>query len=156
MRRLLGITFLAIALVVGNFTLGSANASNNDDGDVIRLVTRPVVAETLDLGAAGDSVGDQEVFSDNVFADGARVGTLDGTCTATRVTAAGLTLHCTVTLTLPDGQITNQGSIQFDADFDGTFYIAITGGTGDFNEAQGQVKVQFVTDNKTRLTVLLD
>jgi hypothetical protein len=155
MRRLIGITFLAIALVVGNFALGSASASD-DDGDVIRLVTRSVVAETLDLGATGDSVGDQEVFSDNVFWDGERVGSLDGSCTATRATAARLTLHCTVTLTLPDGQITSQGSIHFDPDFDGTFTIAITGGTGEYDQAQGEVLVRFVTDTRTRLKVQLN
>lgn len=158
MRRIIGIAMLAMALLVGNLSLTSASASNDDDDDVIRLVAKSVVAETLDLGATGESVGDQEVFSDDLYWDGELVGSLDGTCTTTRLDTAAetATVNCTVTATLPEGQITTQGAIHFDADFTGTFFVAITGGTGEFNEAQGEVKVRFISDTEAKLKVMLD
>ena len=158
MRQLMGAVLLAFALVVGNFTLTSANASDNGDDDVIRLVTKTVVDEFIDLAPEGEpNPGDLLVFSDDVYWDGKKVGFLDGTCTFTRVEATAGRLHCTVTLTLPDGQITTQGAIRipFDAPFPDPFFIAITGGTGDYDEAQGQVKVRFVSDTESRLKVML-
>jgi hypothetical protein len=154
MRRVIGIILLAVTLVIGNYTLTSANASGNDD-DVIRLIAKSVVAETLDLGDKGESVGDQEIFSDDLYWAGKKVGTLDGSCTTTRARATFAMLNCTVTLTLPNGQITLQGAVRFDRNFTGKFFIAITGGTGDYDTAQGQVKVEFVTDTRTKLTVML-
>lgn len=156
MRRIIGIAMLAMALLVGNLSLTSASASNDDDDDVIRLLAKSVVAETLDLGAAGESVGDQEVFSDDLYWDGELVGSLDGSCTTTRLDATGATLNCTVTLTLPEGQITTQGAIRFDENFPDMFFIAITGGTGEYNEAQGEVKVRFINDTDTKLKVMLN
>lgn len=156
MRRVIYMALLVIALVVGNSMLTSANASDNGEDDVIRLLAKSVVAETLDLGAAGESIGDQEVFSDDLYETGDLVGSLDGTCTTTRLEATALTLHCTVSLTLPDGQITLQGAIRFDPDFTDSFYIAITGGTGEYDEARGQVKVQFINETDTKLKVMLD
>jgi hypothetical protein len=156
MRRLISVVLLTVALVVGNFTITSVNASDNGDDDVIRLLAKSVVAETLDLGDTGESVGDQEVFSDDVYQDGTKVGSLDGSCTTTRLEATATTVNCTVTLTLPEGQITAQGAIRFDASFTGTFYVAITGGTGDYDEAQGQVKVRFISDTDSKLKVMLD
>lgn len=154
MRRVIGIALLAIALILGNFTLTSANAS--DDDDVIRLLSKTVVDEYMDLGATGESVGDQLVFSDDLYMDGDLVGTLDGTCTFTRVVVnVSAMVNCTVTLTLPDGQITLQGAIRFEETTD-RFTVAITGGTGDYNEAQGEVKVRFINDTDTKLKVILD
>jgi hypothetical protein len=154
MRRVIGIALLAIALMLGNLTLTSANAS--DDDDVIRLLAKTVVDEYLDLGPTGESFGDQLVFSDDLYLDGDLVGTLDGSCTFTRVVVnVSAMVNCSVTLTLPDGQITLQGAISFDENTD-RFTVAITGGTGDYNEAQGQVKVRFINDTDTKLKVMLD
>lgn len=161
MRRVIGIVLLAVALAVGNFTLTSANASDNgDNDDVIRLLTKTVVDEFVDMHPHGDmpSPGDLLVFSDDVYWNGNKVGFLDGTCTFTRVEATAGRFNCTVTLTLPEGQITSQGAIRIslEEDFTGPFYLAITGGTGAYDEAQGQVRVRIVSETQTRLTVMLD
>jgi hypothetical protein len=160
MRRVIGIALLAVALVVGNVTLTSANASDNgDNDDVIRLVAKTVVDEFVDLAPKGEpNAGDHTVFSDDVYWNGNKVGFLDGTCTFTRVGATAGRFHCTVTLTLPEGQITLQGTIRipFEEDFTGPFYVAITGGTGAYDEAQGQVRVRIISDTEERLTVMLN
>jgi hypothetical protein len=160
MRRVIGIVLLAVALVVGNFTLTSANATDNgDNDDVIRLVAKAVVDEFVDLAPKGEpNPGDLLVFSDDVYWNGNKVGFLDGTCTFTRVTATAGRFHCTATLTLPKGQITIQGAIRipFEGTFTGPFYLAITGGTGAYDEAQGQVRVRLLSDTEERITVLLN
>ena len=160
MRRVIGIVLLAVALVVGNFALTSANASDNgDNDDVIRLVGRIVVDEYVDLAPKGEpNAGDHLVFSDDVYWNGNKVGFLDGTCTFTRVKATAGRFHCTATLTLPKGQITIQGAIRipFGENFLGPFYLAITGGTGAYDEARGQVRVRTVSDTVERITVMLD
>ena len=160
MRRVIGIVLLAVALVVGNFTLTSANASDNgDNDDVIRLVAKTVVDEFVDLAPKGEpNAGDLLVFSDDVYWSGEKVGFLDGTCALTRVSATSGRSNCTVTLTLPQGQITLQGAIRFlFAEEDtGPFYVAITGGTGAYDEAQGQVRVRTISETEERLTVMLD
>ena len=68
MRRVIGIVLLAVALVVGNFALTSANASDNGgNDDVIRLVAKAVVDEYIDLAPKGKpNAGDHTVFSDDV------------------------------------------------------------------------------------------
>jgi hypothetical protein len=160
MRRIIGIALLAMTLTVGNLSLTSASASRNDDGDVIRLVAKAVVDEFIDMDPKGDvpTAGDLLVFSDDVYRHGKKVGFLDGTCTFTRVEATSGRFHCPATLTLPKGQITTQGAIliPFEEDFTEPFYVAITGGTGAYGEAHGQVKVQPISDTEERLTVMLD
>jgi hypothetical protein len=160
MRRVIGIVLLAVALVTGNVALTSANASDNgDNDDVIRLVAKTVVDEFVDLPPKREpNAGDLAVFSDDVYWNGNKVGFLDGTCTFTRVRATAGRFNCTATLTLPKGQITVQGAIRipFQEDFPGPFYVAITGGTGAYDEARGQVRVRTISEAEERLTVMLD
>lgn len=157
MRRVIGIAFLAVALLLGSFTLTSASASD-DHGDTIRLMAESVSATEVDLGEAGFSTGDQLVFSDDLFWRGELVGSLDGVCTVTRLDEAAETETdlCVVTATLPKGQISVQGAIMFDADFDGRLKLGITGGTGRYDDAAGEVKVQFLSETETKIKVELE
>jgi hypothetical protein len=154
MRRITTIVLLAFVLLVSSLALTSATASDRDSFRVT-AVSQSLVE--LDLGATGESVGDQIVFSDDVYYKGKRlVGSLDGSCTTTRVTTTAFHQHCLVTMTLKRGQITAQGTILFDEDFDDEFTLAITGGTGKYDEAAGEAHVEFVSDTKTRIEVELE
>jgi hypothetical protein len=69
---------------------------------------------------------------------GARVGTLNGTCTfVTDPTAPGGKTLCTAVANLPSGKITAIGVIPNTK----TFRIPIVGGTGSYVGAQGYVEV---------------
>jgi hypothetical protein len=64
------------------------------------------------------------------------------------------TLQCVATLSLPKGQITVQGLPTF-TEGPASFFLAITGGTGAYKTAHGQVKVVQVSDVESRLTLFL-
>ena len=127
MKKLLSVT--ACALSLGAASLAVA-------GEQIKLVERPVNETTVDLGAKGDSVGDLLTFANPVFdaANKVQLGTDQGYCV--RV-AVGKSWECIWTLTLKDGQITIEGPFM-DA---GDSLFAVTGGTGKYVGAKGQMKL---------------
>jgi hypothetical protein len=159
MRRTIGVLAIAMALVLGSLTLASANTSGHRSDDD-RVKTLHLLAETvedvfLDLGEPGDSLGDQNVFTDNLFRNGKRVGELHVVCTLTRlVERVSATAQCLGTLVLPAGQITFQAALTFTEDAT-RFTLAITGGTGAYRTAHGQIRVHEISDTEARLTVRL-
>ncbi|MFF5158366.1 hypothetical protein ACFY3N_19370 [Streptomyces sp. NPDC000348] len=120
---------------------------------VIRVEARLQVGEEIDLGATGRSVGDQFVFSgDLASAEGAEkrsVGRFGGFCVVTDLERnAG---QCTSTAALPEGQITVQGE-QTGIPAPLPVVNAITGGTGEFREAHGQMTQRLLTPATWDLT----
>jgi len=94
MRRLpLGVLVILVLAVVSLPAASASSSSGNTDDranrsvEVIRLLA--VIAEGqeqfLDLGPQGDSVGDQFVFSDNLFRNGKEVGISGVHCTTVRL-----------------------------------------------------------------------
>ncbi|WP_406724262.1 hypothetical protein WJ438_05875 [Streptomyces sp. GD-15H] len=166
-------TFLAVAVLGGSAGLaliGSASAdvvpqktagaaaTHPADGSsaksrTLRVGARLQVGEELDLGATGRSVGDQFVFSGNlVSAEGPEerfVGRFGGFCVLTDLERnAG---QCSSTAVLPEGQITVQGE-QAGIPVPGPVVNAITGGTGEFRKARGQVTQRVLTPATWQLT----
>jgi hypothetical protein len=117
---------------VAAFGLGNAAAAK----DTLRLVERASTDATTDLGAKGDSVGDLLTFANEVFdaANKTRLGTDQGYCV--RV-AAGKSWECWWTLFVEGGPLTVQGPF-FDT---GDSVLAITGGTGKYASASGQMRL---------------
>ena len=87
-----------------------------------------------DTGASGDSAGDILTFANEVFdaQDANRVGNDQGMCVRT---VPGNAWECFWTLSLATGQITVEGPF-YDT---GDSVLAITGGTGAFANAQGDM-----------------
>jgi len=102
----------------------------------LHVVERATTDTVADIAPTGDSVGDVLGFANEVFDENnsAKVGTDNGSCVRT---AAGAAWECVWTLTLSDGQITVEGPF-FDAS---DSMLAITGGTGAYKEARGQMKL---------------
>ena len=88
----------------------------------------------VDLGARGDSRGDLLAFANPVFdaRNTHRVGSDEGSCVRT---APGRSWECEWTLRLPDGHLVVQGPF-FDRH---DSVLAITGGTGTWRQARGQM-----------------
>jgi hypothetical protein len=156
------VLLLAVASVPLALAGGGADR-HDDDGDVriIHLTTTVLQETDLDLGEEGLSQGDRFVFSDDVFLDGEKVGTDGGECVIVLFTPGpdpagdpeALTAQCVATVSLPDGQITAQGLVDFTQT--GPFTIAITGGTGKYRTAHGEVEVTEESPDVDRLELKL-
>ena len=130
--KLLAFGLLAVsAVAVGDLTAaGRATAAPQE----LVLTEHATSDAVTDTGASGDSAGDVLTFANEVFdaADSNRVGTDQGMCMRT---VPGTAWECFWTLSLPTGQITVEGPF-YDA---GDSVLAITGGTGEFANAQGDM-----------------
>jgi allene oxide cyclase len=119
---------LAVALM---FAAARASA-----GEVVNVVEHADTDAVTDTGAKGDSAGDVLTFANPVFdkANKTKVGTDQGYCVRTVV---GKAWECNWTMSLKDGQLTVEGPF-LDA---GDSVLAITGGTGKYAGARGQMKL---------------
>jgi hypothetical protein len=142
---ILGTVIAVVALVVGAVSpaLGSsshrsASTSSGHDGKTIRVTA--VFTEfdpNIDLGAPGFSLGDEVVFSGNLLQNGTQVGRIGVVCTfVSTANADRVEAQCPTTSILPGGQITTQGTI---VNRSLNFTLPITGGSGQFQGAGGQV-----------------
>ena len=145
MGKRLGISAAVIAvmaLVVGAVSpaLGSSasTASGLADKQTIRVTA--VFTEfdpNIDVGAAGFSLGDMVVFSGNLLRNGEQVGRIGVVCTfVSTANADRVEAQCPTTSIFPGGQITTQGTI---VNRSLTFTLPITGGSGRYQGAGGQV-----------------
>ena len=152
MRRISVIVLLAVAVLAGSLTLTSANASS----DSFRLISVTKQTKDVDVGPKGPSLGDFFVFSDNVYEDKRRVGTLDGVCHVTRLTGKTGRQQCVATRKLRDGLLTAQTAFAFDPKGPLEVTLAITGGTGRYSDAGGEAHVKFLSDTRARIDVVLN
>ncbi|PAZ13038.1 hypothetical protein CLM62_26410 [Streptomyces sp. SA15] len=127
---------------------------SSEKSRTIRVVAGLQVGEELDLGAPGRSVGDQFIFSGNLSSTRGSeeervVGRFGGFCVITDLERnAG---QCSSTAVLPEGQITVQGE-QIGIPVPSPVSNAITGGTGEFRKARGQVTQRVLTPATWQLT----
>ncbi|MDA3642643.1 hypothetical protein LZ318_39035 [Saccharopolyspora indica] len=106
-----------------------------------------------DVGEHGLSLGDEYVFSDVLYRNGQRVGYDGGSCQVTHVDGERITTNCTLSLQLPDGQLTAQAV--WVRGTDGP--MAVTGGTGAYRNARGELHVTDVQtpNEKYRIVITL-
>jgi hypothetical protein len=135
---------VAALLAAGGTTLAVIPAAAADQPLRLATVAVPDRDTGLDLGAPGLSAGDTEVFLDDVQRRGQTVGTEAGSCTITSVSASRLVAACTATLLLPEGQLTFQGVNDENPAVGPTSFLwAVTGGTGRYAGATGEVTGTF-------------
>jgi hypothetical protein len=161
MRGKLVLGTIAALLLAGGVTAVAATHSTNSatraasSEQVIRLVTHNVVSGYLDLGDANLSTGDQVPFSNDLYRDGSKVGEDGGWCVLTRIAGGASTYECVGTNSLPDGQLTAQGLVTYglrEPIRTDPYFLAITGGTGKYRGARGEVRIQEVSSVEARLT----
>ncbi|HEX9772309.1 MAG TPA: dirigent protein [Steroidobacteraceae bacterium] len=104
--------------------------------EVLHVVEHADTDAVTDTGAKDDSAGDILTFANPVLdkANAKKIGTNQGYCVRT---VAGKSWECWWTLFLAGGQITVQGPF-YDK---GDSVLAITGGTGKYSAARGQMKL---------------
>jgi hypothetical protein len=147
MRKLAVFGAGAATLAVGAL-LAATSAGGVSRSTTIHLFEHDTSQANIDLGAPGDSAGDQFVFGGDTYTrkGGRKVGRAGGTCTTTSTGAAGEVL-CVVTMTLPAGQLSSQSLFVASQLFSGrTLRFPITGGTGRYRHARGDGTVQIPPD----------
>jgi YD repeat-containing protein len=116
------------------------------------VFTRNEHAVDVDEPPTGFSQGDESTTSAGEWnAAGQRVGHLDAAGTVTAVFQKSARLQFTFTSTLQGGTITATGVLIGSQSTQG-FDAAITGGTGKYRGAEGEVHVQFLGPHSTRAT----
>ncbi|MEV5802320.1 allene oxide cyclase barrel-like domain-containing protein [Streptomyces collinus] len=137
LRQLLPVT--AAALVLAGTQLASASTGSapgaHQRAEIVRLVAAQTQSQTVDTGQKGHSLGDQLVIAEDLYQNGKKVG--DHAVVCTYVHTGPDTLQCLGTFALSQGQITGQALLHLPSR--SAVDVAITGGSGTYNGAEGYV-----------------
>jgi len=153
-RKLYGYVAVAVLGCLTLVVVGSAGASTSPTQHQrqLVLVLRGGTSTFIDTGKQGPSVGDEVILNQPAFwaSNGQPAGrgivkiTLLGTSNSSQT-------QDEANLVLAGGQIAVEG-IQTSQH---TFNLAITGGTGAYRNARGQVQVTLLSHNASRAVVSL-
>jgi len=132
---LMGVVLTLLVLALAAFSARQETMSK------IAVVEHADTDVVTDTGDEGDSVGDILTFANEVYDEenANEIGSDNGYCLRTVV---GEAWECHWTLTLENGQITVDGPF-YDK---GDSVLAITGGTGDYAAASGQMNLHARND----------
>jgi hypothetical protein len=156
-RRKIGIAGGLVAVVGVVVGLLATNAPAITTAQEFRLVARELESKSLDFGGQGPSLGDEIIFSGELRKPGTHrlAGRFDGVCTFTSRGVGGSSEHrqqCVVTTTIGsengETEIEAQGVGRIEAE---DFFVAVTGGTQEYQNARGQIFVRFRPDGTARL-----
>jgi allene oxide cyclase len=132
-----------LVFAVVNASAGHARAHHHKPGHGTRggvtiHVVEHATTDAVTNGTATDSAGNILTFANDVFdsSNAKKVGSDQGSCVRTVV---GKAWECMWTTFLPAGQITVEGPF-YDA---GDSTVAITGGTGAYRNARGQMELKY-------------
>jgi hypothetical protein len=154
MKRIVtcGLVVAFATLLLG--AIGRAGAdpdtsSSKESTETLRFDVEFSPFNYLDLGAEGPSVGDETLFNDVLTRNGRNVGKQAGYCKVTALTSDGFEVECLSTVSLPGGQITGQG-LTTNAPVK---RVAVTGGTGSYSEADGEMRIVEFGNGRGSLTI---
>lgn len=144
------VTFLLLASVAvasAGSSRDARSAHSDDRASVVLDLVGKAASDTVyvDHDPPEYSMGDQYVFTNDLLRGGTKVGEDGGVCTVSRIAEDGAsTLYCSGSNTLPGGQITTAGLVTYGADEafkKEPYFFSITGGTGKYRTARGEVKI---------------
>jgi hypothetical protein len=146
-RSILGAALAVVALALAA-TAFADSAKPHGAGKTIRLVQADKTLQPtfVDTGKPGPSAGDLAVIHDDVVReDGAPAGSYNQVCTLAALGSSPFTseFECIGSITLKDGTITMAGPF---VPARPEQSAAITGGTGQYRTAHGEVVVRAEAD----------
>ncbi|MEU7581656.1 hypothetical protein AB0B50_29110 [Streptomyces sp. NPDC041068] len=106
-----------------------------------------------DVGTPGLSVGDEFVYADKLSQGGRQIGKDGSSCQVTELEGSKITTNCVLSVRLPKGQITAQSLWVKGSD---TVRMAITGGTGAYRGATGELTCNDIQTPKETYRITLD
>ena len=152
--RMIGLGAGAVVLA-GSFAVpaltGSAAAGGNEAFTVYSVGANET---SVDVGQHGYGAGDMDVHVARLARNGKTVGWDTGSCLTTAVSPRLATQICHIVLNLQGGQLVTDGAVQDGPKGPGTFHLAITGGTGRYRTASGEIAVT-ASDGPVRIDVAI-
>jgi hypothetical protein len=155
MRRIHGLAILAVAVILIGYGLNDGVfaqdatpvATTAGDASTLIVVEHATTDTVIDQGEEGDSIGDLLAFGNAVYDEGNEneVGTSQGNCVRT---VLGQAWECMFSIILAEGQLTVEGPF-YDA---GASVLAITGGTGPYSSARGEMRLEAISETEFRFT----
>ncbi len=137
------LAFLGTAIALVALAVGVVSPAWGASGGKHGQTTFRLLAVTTELQFQGTALGDQIVFTNKLLKGDTEVGHEGAVCTVTSV--ARQEAQCVATFSLRGGQITAQALVHLG---DLTPYrVAITGGSGRYEGAEGQIEVQPVSQD---------
>jgi len=136
MKRVLVLALLAVSVVL--VVVVSASARHQHRASDRITVVEHATTDAVTNGKKTDQAGNILTFANKVYnaADTKKVGSDQGSCTRIVV---GKSWECMWTTFLKKGQITVEGPFYDTSDS----VLAITGGTGAYKDARGQMKLKY-------------
>jgi hypothetical protein len=156
-KRLGAISVASVAIAVVALAVGVVSPALGSSGAAARHRTIRVTAvvtelNLVDVGAKGPSLGDEIVFSEKLLKGGNQVGHQGAVCTT--VSLQRQEAQCTATYWFPNGQITAQALITLGSS--APYDAPITGGSGKYQGAEGEIHVRSVSATTGILTFHLE
>lgn len=149
--RLAAVSLAAVA--AGVWAVEGTAAETTKKPEVVELKVRNDQYTAVDLGPAGPSLGDMDVYSGTAVEDGRSVGRGGGHCQVVHMTGEGTTSQCLITMEAAEGSLTMQalwtkGTASLD--------MAVTGGTGVYRAARGIARFWDIgtPDERVRIEIL--
>jgi hypothetical protein len=147
----LGAAIAMVALTVGAVSPALGSSGDEDGKRTIRVVSVLEEEAFVDLGDKGESLGDEFVFSSKLLKGGEEVGHAGVVCTIVSLERGDA--QCVATAWFPKGQITGQALVSFEAEPPA---FPITGGSGRYTGAEGEIHVRPVSDTEEILIFRLE
>jgi hypothetical protein len=149
MKKILPLTAV-LALGLAGTSIAQPGSHDHD----LVLKGKVLAVKQIDLGDPGFSIGDQQIITMDVFAGPKRVGESHVVCTQVRADAAthAFIAQCENLTHLPNGDIAASGLVTSAQEETTPFIQAITGGTGAFKQAHGQLTVDEAGPQPATLT----
>jgi hypothetical protein len=152
MRKLI-LPIAAAALAALTLTSLSPASAHKPKSHDFTVTTKTIDETPVDVSKP-PRLGDTNVITEDVYVGGKKVGTSDLTCTLVRLDLAKhfFAAECLNTTVLPGGQIAAQGYVTSEQIEKVPFKQAITGGTGAYKGARGELTVDEAGDGPAHLT----
>ena len=143
MRKLaIGATLAVLGVTTAAMSIASASATPTSTASnsvrVLHLISHQTSLQVIDIGAKGTSPGDQVIETTVDFANGKQVDHSVLNCVAITVSTSAFDVLCHGALIFKDGQVEFQGETNFQT----PFTVAVTGGTGVYQNVGGQLTVE--------------
>ena len=144
MKRVIALALLVASVILVLVVSASAGPGDNKGGKKITVVEH-ATTDAVTNGTSGDDAGNILTFANDVFdsADTTKVGTDQGYCVRIVV---GESWECNFTTFLKKGQITVEGPFSDTGDT----VLAITGGTGKYRNARGEMELKYHNPEGTK------
>ena len=137
----IGVILAVLGGTTAATSIASASAAPNSAASsvkVLHLISHQTSLQVIDIGKKGPSPGDQVIETTVDFAKGKRVDRSVLNCVDITVTASAFDVLCHGALIFRDGQVEFQGETNFHT----PFTVAITGGSGAYQNVGGQLTVE--------------